>query len=152
VEGEYSKLEETRNHSFSLSILQNRITIGIMAKILIIDDDVRVTALYENYLSMEGYEITSVNDSSKAVQTALSTNPDLFILDLMMPEPNGFKLCRLLRTFPNFINTPILIVTALDDGDSQAVAFGAGADDYLAKPFHMDELSRRIKDLLTKTK
>jgi len=119
-----------------------------MTKILIVDDDDQVTALFEKYLSAEGYEAISENDSSKAVQVALKTNPDLFILDLMMPQPDGFKLCRLLRDIPNFINTPILIVTALDDSDSKVVAFGAGADDYLTKPFHVDELSRRITDLL----
>ena len=122
-----------------------------MEKILIVDDDVQVTSLFEKYLSSVGYETTSVNDSSKAIQVALSINPDLFILDLMMPEPDGFKLCRLLRTFPNFTYTPILIVTALDDSDSKVVAFGAGADDYLTKPFHIDELSQRIKALLNKT-
>jgi len=119
-----------------------------MTKILIVDDDDQVTALFEKYLSAEGYEAISENDSSKAVQVALKTNPDLFILDLMMPQPDGFKLCRLLRDIPNFLNTPILIVTALDDSDSKVVAFGAGADDYLTKPFHVDELSRRITDLL----
>ena len=119
-----------------------------MTKILIVDDDDQVTALFEKYLSSEGYEAISENDSTKAVQVALRTNPDLFILDLMMPQPDGFKLCRLLRDIPNFINTPILIVTALDDSDSKVVAFGAGADDYLTKPFHVEELSRRITDLL----
>ena len=119
-----------------------------MTKILIVDDDDQVTALFEKYLSAEGYEAISENDSSKAVQVALKTNPDLFILDLMKPQPDGFKLCRLLRDIPNFMNTPILIVTALDDSDSKVVAFGAGADDYLTKPFHVDELSRRITDLL----
>lgn len=121
-----------------------------MAKILIVDDDTRVTSLFEKHLSSEGYETTSVNDSSKAVQMALSTNPDLFILDLMMPEPDGFKLCRLLRTYPNFTSTPILIVTALGDSDSKVVAYGAGANEYLSKPFHLDELSNRVLDMLNK--
>ena len=120
-----------------------------MAKILIVDDDEQITALFEKYLSSEGYEAISVNKSSLAVETALSLNPDLFILDLMMPEPDGFKVCRMLRTFSQFIDTPILIVTALGDEDSRAVAFGAGADDYLTKPFVIDELGRRVKQLLS---
>ena len=74
-----------------------------------------------------------------------------FILDLMMPDPDGFKVCRMLRQTPRFIFTPIIIVTALDDSDSKVVAFGAGADDYLTKPFHIDELSQRVKDLLGRT-
>jgi len=122
-----------------------------MTKILIVDDDKQVTVLFERYLLSQGYEITSLNKSSLAVETALAVNPDLFILDLMMPEPDGFKLCRQLRTFPNFKYTPILIVTALSDKDSKAIAFGAGADDYLAKPFPIEELVNRVIRLIDKS-
>jgi DNA-binding response OmpR family regulator len=119
-----------------------------MTKILIVDDDPQITALFEKYLSSLGYETEAVNQSSKAIETALMFEPDLFVLDLMMPEPDGFKLCRQLRKFVQFIRIPILIVTALNDEDSRAVAFGAGADDYLTKPFIIDELDHRIKKLL----
>jgi len=101
---------------------------------------------------MEGHEAIVVNESSKAVETALSTLPDLFLLDLMMPEPDGFKLCRMLRKDQNFMRTPILIVTALDNTDSKIVAIGAGANDYLTKPFHINDLSTKIKTLLDKAK
>ncbi len=122
-----------------------------MAKILMVDDDIQITSLFKRYLSSEGHETTALNQSAKALEVALSLNPDLFILDLMMPEPDGFKLCRLLRTFPIFKDTPILIVTALNDEDSRIVAFGAGADDFLSKPFPMSELGKRIKELVGKT-
>jgi len=122
-----------------------------MTKILIVDDDKQATDLLQKILSSEGYETTAVNDSSKAVQIADSIHPNLIILDLMMPDPDGFKVCRMLRQIPSFIFTPIIIVTALDDTDSRVVAFGAGADDYLTKPFHISELSYRVKDLLSKT-
>jgi DNA-binding response OmpR family regulator len=68
----------------------------------------------------------------------------------MMPDPDGFKVCRMLREYPRFTLTPIIIVTALDDSDSKIVAFGAGADDYLTKPFHIEELTQRVRDLLNK--
>jgi DNA-binding response OmpR family regulator len=119
-----------------------------MPKIMIVDDDIQATTLLEKILAVEGYESVTVNDSSKAVQVAKSTNPDLFLLDLMMPDPDGFKLCRILRLDPYFSRTPIIIVTALDDSDSRVVAIGAGANDYLTKPFHIDELSQRIKSLI----
>jgi DNA-binding response OmpR family regulator len=122
-----------------------------MTKILIVDDDKQATDLLQKILTSEGYETTAVNDSSKAVQIADSVNPHLIILDLMMPDPDGFKVCRMLRQTPGFIFTPIIIVTALDDSDSRVVAFGAGADDYLTKPFHIDELSSRVRELLHKT-
>jgi len=118
---------------------------------MIVDDDMETTSIMESILKLAGYEPTSVNDSTIAVQTAGRLHPDLFLLDLMMPEIDGFKLCRLLRAEPEFAHTPIIIVTALDDTDSRVVAFGAGADDYLTKPFHIDELSYRVKDLLSKT-
>jgi DNA-binding response OmpR family regulator len=119
-----------------------------MSKILIVDDDKHATALLEKVLRAEGYEAVSVNDSSIAIQAARSLNPDLFLLDLMMPDPDGFKLCRMLRADPHFTHTPIIIVTALDDSDSKIVAFGAGANDYLTKPFHIDELANRVKALI----
>jgi len=119
-----------------------------MAKILIVDDDQQTTTLLEMLLSARGYEAISVNESSLAVNTAIETHPDLIILDLMMPEPDGFKVCRMLRADARFIFTPILIITALDDTDSRIVAYGAGADDYLIKPYNVDELASTIKNLL----
>lgn len=121
---------------------------NIMIKILIVDDDIHVTNLLGKVLSAEGYETIAVNDSSQAVEMATLINPDLVILDLMMPPPDGFKVCRLLREDPNFMYTPILIVTALDDSDSRIVAFGAGATDYLTKPFNLDELVSLTKTLI----
>jgi DNA-binding response OmpR family regulator len=119
-----------------------------MTKVMIVDDDEQVTGLLGKLLSMEGYEITAVNNSSQAHEMALSVKPDVFLLDLMMPDPDGFKLCRILRADPHFIFTPIIIVTALDDNDSRVVAFGAGANDYITKPFHTIELVERIRKLV----
>lgn len=119
-----------------------------MEKILIVDDEPQATTLLEMLLSARGYETVSVNESSIAVKTAIETQPDLIILDLMMPEPDGFKVCRMLRADTRFIFTPILIITALDDTDSRIVAYGAGADDYLIKPYDVDELAMIIKNLL----
>jgi len=119
-----------------------------MAKILIVDDDPQATTLLEMLLSARGYSTLSVNDSAIAVKTAIDSRPDLIILDLMMPEPDGFKVCRMLRADARFIFTPILIITALDDTDSRIVAYGAGADDYLMKPYDVEELAMIIKNLL----
>lgn len=119
-----------------------------MAKILIVDDDAQVTSLLEKILSLGGFETTVVNDSTQAMEVAESMKPEFFILDLMMPQPNGFELCRMIRSNPNFINTPILIITASDDYDSKAIAYAAGANDYITKPFDQDELPQRIGSLL----
>ena len=119
-----------------------------MTKIMMVDDDKLVTELLQKLLRADGFSTTATNDSSSAIELAKAEMPDLILLDLMMPQPDGFRLCRMLREEPLFINTPIIIVTALDDGDSRAVAFGAGATDYLTKPFHPGELKDKILEAL----
>jgi DNA-binding response OmpR family regulator len=119
-----------------------------MTKIMVVDDDKDATALFEEVLKAEGYEPILLNESVQAVPLAKKEMPALFILDLMMPEPDGFKLCRMLRREPEFRSTPIIIVTALNDTDSRIVAIGAGANDYLTKPFRLDELYASIREHL----
>jgi len=119
-----------------------------MAKILIVDDDVSITTLLDRILNASGFEAVVVNESARTMDTARASKPDLFILDLMMPEPNGFELCRMLRAESEFENTPILIITASDDYDSEAISYAAGANDYITKPFDQDDLPKRIKKLL----
>lgn len=117
-------------------------------RVMVVEDDVAASTFIAEVLKMEGYEAVVVNDSSKAMEVAASTLPQCFLLDLMMPPPDGFKLCRMLRADPTFRRTPILIVTALDNTDSKIVAIGAGANDYLVKPFRIDELVEKVKHLL----
>lgn len=119
-----------------------------MTKILIVDDDKGATDLIETVVMSVGFEPIVVNDSSKAMDVAKRINPDLILLDLMMPQPTGFQLCRMLRATPGFKFTPIVIITALDDTDSKLVAFGAGANDYLTKPFHVGDLIEKMKEFL----
>src|SRR5215208_6350189 len=123
-----------------------------MAKIIVVDDDKASTALFEQVLLMNGYEVTTLNQSSRTIEIANSFHPDLFILDLMMPEPDGFKLCRMLRADPLYRRTPILIITALNEVDSRLVALGAGANDYLVKPFHINDLYETIDKHLSNDK
>lgn len=115
---------------------------------MVVEDDEAASMFIADVLESHDYEAIVVNESSKAMQAARSTLPHAFLLDLMMPPPDGFKLCRMLREEPIFRYTPILIVTALDDTDSKIVAMGAGANDYLVKPFRIDELISKIKDWL----
>jgi len=119
-----------------------------MEKILIVDDDEKVTSMLNKFLTAEGYQVTTLNQSDKAIQAAEVVKPDMFILDIMMPYPDGFTLCSMLRADPRFAATPILIITALDNTNSKASTFGA--NDYLSKPFNLDEISARISALLKK--
>ncbi len=124
----------------------------MMKKIMIVDDDVAITVLLDRILSASKFEVVIVNDSTQALEKAREVNPDIFILDLMMPEPNGFEVCRLLRAEVDFESTPILIITASDDYDSKAIAYAAGANDYITKPFDQDKLPGRINSLLKNRK
>ena len=119
-----------------------------MKKIMIVDDDVEATSMLASIIKSAGYEPTSVNDSTVAVEAAKGSRPDLFLLDLMMPVIDGFKLCRMLRAEPEFNRIPIIIITALADMDSKVVAYGAGATDYITKPYLPKDLLQKIKDHL----
>jgi CheY-like chemotaxis protein len=122
-----------------------------MAKILIVDDDEQATTLLERVLAIKGHEATSLNDSAETIQVVSSATPDLILLDLMMPEPNGFEVCKMLRADPKYAKIPIVIITAMDDNASKENAFAAGANDYLTKPFRIDALAQAIDDLIGTT-
>ena len=119
-----------------------------MAKILIVDDDENATFLLESMLRGDRYEVFATNDSGQALEMASRIRPDLIILDLVMPEPTGFQVCRLLREDIRFLFTPIIIVTALGTTDSMVVAVGAGADEYLRKPVLVEKLKETVETLL----
>jgi DNA-binding response OmpR family regulator len=123
-----------------------------MKKIMVIDDDEDFTNLYKMSLRAAGFDPTTVNQSTAALEMAYLVQPDIFVIDLMMPELDGFQLCRLIRADPLFRQTPIIIVTALTDEDSKMVAMGAGANKYITKPFHIDELKSKINTLLEAAK
>ena len=115
---------------------------------MVIDDDEDFTKLYKASLLAAGFEATAVNQSTAAIELAYLVKPDIFVIDIMMPDIDGFQLSRMIREDPVLRHIPIIIVTALTDLDSKMVAAGAGADDYLAKPFRMDDLKARIDALL----
>jgi DNA-binding response OmpR family regulator len=123
----------------------------MMAKILVVDDDIHATTLFDTLLTAKGYDAVIVNDSATAFDVAKSTNPDLIILDLMMPEPNGYEVCKTLRSDPKFSKIPIVIFTAMGDNESKESALNAGADEFLTKPFRVEDLMNRIRSLMEKS-
>ncbi|MBT94392.1 MAG: DNA-binding response regulator [Acidimicrobiaceae bacterium] len=114
--------------------------------ILIAEDDNAVRDSLERALRYEGYSVTAVSNGSKALLDAEIAAPDLFILDVMMPVIDGLSVCRALRRNGN--KTPILILTAKHEISDRITGLDAGADDYLVKPFSLDELFARIRALL----
>ncbi|HEX9388038.1 MAG TPA: response regulator transcription factor [Anaerolineales bacterium] len=119
-----------------------------MGKILVVDDDQGTTKLLELILSKEGYEVVSVNNSCDTLPTALTYDPNLILLDLIMPNGDGFEVCRNVREKSQFAHTPIVFFTSVGDVEKKVVAFGMGASDYIVKPIHPQELKVRIKALI----
>lgn len=119
-----------------------------MAKILIIDDDIQTTTLLESIVTLHGHQPTSVTNSMNAVEMASTTDPDLILLDIMMPGINGIQLCKIFQSTPNLKHIPIVIVSALDDIGSKKDAFNAGAKDFITKPVRPKELAQKINALV----
>ncbi|QOX64906.1 response regulator transcription factor [Anoxybacterium hadale] len=118
-----------------------------MGRILIVEDDIEISMLERDYLEINGFEADIISDGSIAVQTALSGEYDLILLDLMLPGCNGYEICRELR---DRIDIPILMVTARSESVDKIRGLGLGADDYIAKPFDPAELVARIKSHLNR--
>ena len=119
-----------------------------MGRILVVDDDQGATKLLELILSKEGYDVVSINNSSDTLTTALTCDPSLILLDLLMPSPDGFEICRDVREKSQFANIPIIFFTSVGDVDKKVTAFNVGASDYIVKPVHPKELKVRIKALI----
>lgn len=118
-----------------------------MSKILIVEDEETIADLEKDYLEMSGYEVIIENDGMKGLQSAMNTNVDLIILDLMLPGMDGYDICRQLREEKNI---PIIMVSAKKDDIDKIRGLGLGADDYMTKPFSPSELVARVKAHLSR--
>lgn len=114
--------------------------------IVVIDDDEKITALLRRSLAFEGYEVMTANDGNAGLQLLLHRPADLVILDVMMPKVDGWEVCRRLRE--GKVEAPILLLTAKDEVQDRVKGLDMGADDYLVKPFALEELMARIRALL----
>lgn len=119
-------------------------------KILIVDDDIDNLKLIALMLQRAGYEVVKANAGNQALAKAVSDHPDLIILDVMMPDMNGYEVCRRLRSNSNTQRIPIIMFTAKTLIDDKVAGFEAGADDYLTKPTHPAELTSRVKAILAR--
>ncbi|MGE5391213.1 MAG: response regulator [Deltaproteobacteria bacterium] len=114
-------------------------------RILVVDDDHNICELIELYLGNEGYRLVFAYDGSSALDLAKDLNPDLILLDVMLPVINGWEVCRMIRRSSP---VPIIFLTARDMVEDKVQGFELGADDYLVKPFEPRELVARIKTRL----
>ena len=119
-------------------------------KILIVDDDVDTLRLVGLMLQRQGYEISAASNGSQGLAKALEERPDLILLDVMMPDMDGYEVTRRLRKNPVTVAIPILMFTAKTQLDDKVTGFEVGADDYLTKPTHPTELQSHVKALLAR--
>ena len=120
-------------------------------RILVVDDEPDVTELLKYKLEQEGYRCQALNDPLLFASTARDFEPEIMILDIMMPELSGLQLCRMARADPLLKNVPIIFLTARGETDDRIQGLELGADDYLPKPFNMKELSIRVGKLLARS-
>ena len=114
-------------------------------KILIADDESNIRDVCTRYLEREGYEVITAGDGEEALQLWAQASPDLLILDVMMPNTNGFQVCEEIR---NKHDIPIILLTARGEENDRIVGLTMGADDYITKPFSPRELVLRVKSIL----
>lgn len=118
-----------------------------MSKILIVEDETKIARFVTLELEHEGYEVQAAHDGRSGLQMCETWHPDLLILDLMLPELSGIEVCRRLRQTSDI---PIIMLTAKDDVSDKVMGLDMGADDYMTKPFAIEELLARIRVCLKK--
>ena len=119
-----------------------------MAKLLFIDDDTEVLGINMKYMRKAGFEVFGSDKGKGGIKLARDRNPDCIILDVMMPDMNGYEVCKRIRSFSN---TPIIFLTGLGSEDDKLKGLMIGGDDYIVKPYSLKELKVRIDVILRRT-
>lgn len=119
------------------------------ASILVVDDDVRILRMIRRVLELEGYRVLTASNGETALDVFCEENPDLLLLDIMLPDTDGYAVCRNIREFSQ---TPIIMVTAKGNEEETVQGLDAGADDYITKPFSSAELVARVRAILRRSR
>lgn len=117
-------------------------------RILVVDDEVDLVETVRFSLELEGYDVLTAFNGEEALNQARKENPDLILLDLMLPKLDGYKVCRLLKFDEKYKHIPILMLTAKTQEKDKATGMETGANEYITKPFDMDELMKKVKNYL----
>jgi diguanylate cyclase (GGDEF)-like protein len=123
----------------------------VAERVLIADDDPGVATAVQVNLELEGYEVFIATNGRDTLEQALKLRPDLVLLDVLMPDLDGFEVCRKLRGDPRLLNCPVILVTAKGLTDDKVRGFAAGADDYIVKPFDPAEMIARVRAVLRRS-
>lgn len=119
-----------------------------MKRILVVDDDKEIVRVLKAYLTQERFDVLTAYDGEEALHAIRRHQPDLVILDLMLPQRDGWEITRILRTDENLASIPIIMLTARVDDTDKIVGLELGADDYITKPFNPREVVARVKAVL----
>ncbi|MDW7649948.1 MAG: response regulator [Bacillota bacterium] len=123
-----------------------------MPKIAVIDDNTTIVKILSDLLSQEGYSVYGMSDATDGLEKIAGFSPDLIILDVIMPEVDGYDLCRILRNDTRTSHLPVIMLTSQSDVDDKVAGLEAGADDYIVKPFEPAEVLARVKSQLRRSK
>jgi DNA-binding response OmpR family regulator len=118
------------------------------SNVLVIDDDIRMLRMMKRMLELEGFQVVIANSGEMALKSFERESPDLILLDIMMPDMDGYTVCHRIREFSQ---VPIIMVTAKGDDKEKVQGLNMGADDYVTKPFSASELAARVKAILRRT-
>ncbi len=121
-------------------------------KILVVDDEINITQILQFSIGAEGYEVITAQNGEEAIDKAKREQPDLIILDIMMPRIDGYEACRILKANPMTKNIPVVLLTAKGRDIDKRLGQEVGAIDYIVKPFSPNKLINRIQKLLSCTK
>jgi len=117
-------------------------------KVLVVDDEIYIVHILDFSLGMEGYEVLTALDGEQALEKAKTEQPDLIVLDIMMPKLDGYETCKMLKADDATKNIPVILLSAKGRNVDQKVGFEVGADDYITKPFSPRKLVERINSIL----
>jgi DNA-binding response OmpR family regulator len=117
-------------------------------RILVVDDEVDLVETVRFSFELEGYDVLVAYNGEEALNQARKENPDLILLDLMLPKLDGYKVCRLLKFDERYKHIPILMLTAKIQEKDKVTGMETGANEYITKPFEMDELMKKVKNYL----
>ena len=157
IEGVVIRQDLLPRHLFCATVLVGVLIAYVAAedlmarKILIVDDDLETVKLIGMMLERRGYEIVAAQTGTQALERVQEGIPDLIVLDIMMPDMDGYEVCRRLRANAATADVPVIMFTAKTQLDDKVAGFQAGADDYLTKPVHPNELASRVEAVLLRT-
>ena len=118
-------------------------------RVLVVEDDLAIADIVATTLRFQGHDVTAVSDAAAAIAEGMTDQHDLIVLDVMLPGGDGLEVCRQLRNAG--VHTPVIFLTALSAPSDRIMGFLTGGDDYLAKPFNVDELALRVEALLRRS-